>query len=75
MQSVGKFIKAARLQAGLSLEEINARTRISIRTLQAIEEDDLSAMPSAFFYKSFVMQFAKALELESSTLYPLIDMF
>ncbi len=73
MQSVGIIIKAARLQAGLSLEEINARTRIPIRNLQAIEEDDLSVMPSAFFYKSFVTQFAKVIGIESSTLSPLVD--
>src|SRR5690348_12773080 len=73
MQSVGTTIKAARLQAGLSLEDINARTRISIRNLQAIEEDDLSAMVSAFFYKSFVTQIAKSLDIEISTLSPLIE--
>jgi cytoskeleton protein RodZ len=73
MQSVGILIRTARLQAGLSLEEINARTRIPIRNLQAIEEDDLSSVPSAFFYKSFVTQFAKVLEIESSTLSPLME--
>jgi len=73
MQSVGNFIRAARLQTGLSLEEISACTRISLRTLQAIEEDDISVMPSAFFYKSFVYQFGRALDIESSTLSPLIE--
>src|SRR5881227_1720105 len=73
MQSIGILIRAARLQAGLSLEEINARTRIPVRNLQAIEEDDLSVMPSAFFYKSFVSQFARALEIDSSTISPLIE--
>jgi hypothetical protein len=73
MQSVGNLIRASRLQAGLSLEEISARTRISLRSLQAIEDDDLSVMPSAFFYKSFVAQFAKVLEMESSTLSPLVE--
>lgn len=73
MQSVGNFIRASRLQTGLSLEEISAQTRISVRTLQAIEEDDVSVMPSAFFYKSFVHQFAKALDIESTTLSPLIE--
>jgi cytoskeleton protein RodZ len=73
MQSVGKFIRATRLEAGLSLEEISAYTRISVRNLQAIEEDDISVMPSAFFYKSFVNQFGNVLGLQSQTLSPLID--
>jgi cytoskeleton protein RodZ len=73
MQSVGNFIQASRLQAGLSLEEISARTRISVRYLQAIEDDDISVIPSAFFYKSFVHQFARVLQIESSTLSALME--
>jgi cytoskeleton protein RodZ len=73
MQSVGKFIRATRLEAGLSLEDISAYTRISLRNLQAIEEDDISVMPSAFFYKSFVNQFGNVLGIDGQTLSPLID--
>jgi len=73
MQSVGKLIRATRLQNGLSLEDISAHTRICIRNLQAIEEDDISAMPSAFFYKSFVNQFGRALGIESDTLSSLME--
>lgn len=73
MQSVGNLIQATRLQAGISLEEISVRTRISLRTLQAIEADDVSVMPSAFFYKSFISQFASALQIENSTILPLIE--
>jgi cytoskeleton protein RodZ len=73
MQSVGNFIRTARTQTGLSLEQISAHTRIAVRTLQAIEEDDISVMPSAFFYKSFVHQFGKTLGIEGSTLSPLIE--
>ncbi len=73
MQSVGKLIRASRLQAGLSLEEISAHTRISIRHLQAIEDDEISVIPSAFFYKSFVHQFARILADRNSTLSPLMD--
>jgi transcriptional regulator with XRE-family HTH domain len=73
MQSVGKLIRATRLEAGLSLEEISAYTRISVRNLQAIEEDDVSVMPSAFFYKSFVNQFGNALGIQSQTLTPMVD--
>lgn len=57
----------------MSLEEISVRTRISLRNLQAIEDDDISVMPSAFFYKSFVGQFANELHIESNTLFPLIE--
>lgn len=56
MESVGKQLRTARLQADLSLEQVSVDTRIPLKVLQAIESDDLSQIPSAFFYKSFVRQ-------------------
>jgi cytoskeleton protein RodZ len=61
MQSIGKTLQAARLQAGLSLEEISSRTCISAKSLQAIENDEVSGVPSVFCYKSFVNQFGREL--------------
>ncbi len=68
MESVGQKLRAIRLQQGLTLEDISAKTRISTRNLQAIEQDDLSPIGSAFFYKSFVRQFAQQLKLDYSEL-------
>lgn len=64
MESVGQKLRAIRLQQGLTLEDISAKTRISKRNLQAIESDDLTPIGSSFFYKSFVRQFAQQLKLE-----------
>lgn len=64
MESVGQKLRAARMQLGIALEEISARTRISVRNLQALENDDLRPFTSAFFYKSFVRQFAQHVKLE-----------
>jgi cytoskeleton protein RodZ len=64
MESVGQKLRAIRLQQGLTLEDISAKTRISPKNLQAIESDDLSKIGTAFFYKSFVRQFAQHLKLD-----------
>ncbi len=56
MESVGKQIRTARQETGLSLEQISAHTCISVKILQAIEDDDFHQITSAFFYKSFVRQ-------------------
>lgn len=64
MESVGQKLRATRLQLGLSLEDISAKTRISLRNLHALESDDVSAMASPFFYKSFVRQVAQQLKLD-----------
>jgi cytoskeleton protein RodZ len=64
MESVGQKLRATRLQLGLSLEDISAKTRISIRNLHALESDDVSPIASPFFYKSFVRQVAQQLKLD-----------
>jgi cytoskeletal protein RodZ len=68
MPSVGQQMREQRLRLGLTLEEISATSRIPLRTLQAIENDDLSRISSPFLYKSFVRQFAGYLELDVASL-------
>src|SRR5437868_4026064 len=73
MESVGFKLREARSRLGLSLEQVNATTRISVRTLRAIEEDDLPGIGSQFFYKSFVRQYAGHLKLDYAQLNPAIE--
>lgn len=48
------------------MAEIAENLCITQRYLQAIEEDDLKSLPGAFFYKSFVKQYAALLGLDES---------
>ncbi|MBV8071917.1 MAG: DUF4115 domain-containing protein [Acidobacteriaceae bacterium] len=68
MQSVGESLRATRLDLGLTLEQVSASTRISVKSLRAIEADELASIGSAFFYKSFVRQFAVELGLDYAQL-------
>ena len=68
MESVGTQLREARLRLGFTLEEIRAKTRISLKNLQAIEDDNLNRISSPFFYKSFVRQFAEKVQLDYATL-------
>lgn len=63
MQSVGQRLREARLEGGRSLEDVSASTRIAIKTLLAIEADELEKLGAPFLYRSFVRQFAKELKL------------
>jgi cytoskeleton protein RodZ len=65
MLSVGKILKRARLEQGLDLSTVAAQTKISAKYLEAIESDDRKILPSGFFYKSFVEQYAKSLSLDT----------
>ena len=65
MFSVGETLKRARLAQGLDLTVLAARTKINIKYLEAIESDDRESLPSSFFYKSFVDQYARLLSLDT----------
>ncbi len=63
MESVGSILRSERLRQGVGLEEVSAETRVSVKHLRAIESDDIAAIHGAFFYRSFVRQFAAFLGL------------
>ena len=73
MLSVGKTLKRARLAQGLDVSTVAAQTKISSRYLEAIESDDRGTLPSGFFYKSFVDQYAKYLSLDTQEIAAEID--
>ncbi len=73
MLSVGKTLKRARLEQGLDLCTVAAQTKISAKYLEAIESDDRKMLPSGFFYKSFVEQYAKSLSLDTQEIDAEID--
>src|SRR5438270_1515786 len=72
--SVGQRLREARLAQGLDLSTLVVRTRISERYLKAIESDDRSILPSGFFYKSFVDQYARALSIDTHEIDSEIDL-
>lgn len=63
MTSLGRKFREERVRRGLTLGEIAERTRISSKHLEAIEEDQLDRLPAGYFRRSFVRQYANALEI------------
>lgn len=63
MATLGERLRAERERRGLTIEELAQQTRISARFFEAIERDDRSSLPGGFFYRSFVRQYARLLEL------------
>ena len=45
MELIGARLNQARMTANLALQDIADRTKISLRFLKAIENDDFSALP------------------------------
>ena len=55
----GRYLKAIRLQQGISLEEVAYETQISIRKLMLIEEEDHDQLPEAGQVQSLLRTYAK----------------
>ena len=73
MASVGEQLRAARLDQGLELTELSARTKIGPKFLAAIEADDRQTIPGGFFYRNWVGQYARALSLDAAAITSEID--
>lgn len=73
MPSVGETLRRARQQQGLDLSTLAAQTKINAKYLEAIESDNREILPSGFFYKSFVDQYAKTLSLDTHEIEAEVD--
>jgi cytoskeleton protein RodZ len=58
MNQLGEELKRAREAAGLSLRDMEARTKISVTALEALERNDFSRLPGGIFGRSFVRAYA-----------------
>ena len=56
-------LRAAREAAGLSIQEVSARTRIKPAMLEAIEHGAWEQLPGEFFARAFTRTYARELGL------------
>ena len=63
MSDVGARLRTAREKAGLTIEEISARTRIKPSALAAIERGEFDRLPGEFFTRAFLGTYARELKL------------
>jgi len=66
MKKTGQILKEAREKKNLSLHEIGMSLKINPKTLQAMEEGDISKLPAKSFLRGFVKSYALYLKLEAT---------
>jgi cytoskeleton protein RodZ len=66
--TIGQRLKAAREEQRLTLEKVFESTRIRVQYLQALEEDDLSVMPSPVQARGYLRNYAEFLGLDVAKL-------
>ncbi|MBG9814652.1 hypothetical protein ABD68_24815 [Bacillus endophyticus] len=63
MTELGKRLKEARIEKGLSLEDLQKETKIQKRYLAGIEEGNYDLMPGKFYVRAFIKQYCEAVGL------------
>ena len=64
-ESLGEFLQHRRAQEGLSLDEISQKTRIDIRYLRALEENDFANVPRGqVIAKAYLKAYARCLSIQ-----------
>lgn len=62
--SFGATLKHEREAKGIPLQEISAKTKIGVRLLKALEDEQFDQLPGGIFDKSFLRQYARFLALD-----------
>lgn len=64
MMGLGTLLEKARIEQGLTIDELSKRTKIRPQFLRAIEEEEYHLLPGEAYVKPFIRSYAKALGVE-----------
>lgn len=70
---VGEALRRERESRGLSLEEVAEAIKLSPRQIAAIEHEDLAALRGATYFRGFVRNYARALQIDAAPLMAALD--
>ncbi|BFH63793.1 helix-turn-helix domain-containing protein [Paenibacillus azoreducens] len=68
MSELGQQLKEARLQKGMSLDDVQEMTKIRKRYLEAIEAGDYKVLPGSFYVRAFIKTYAETVGLDPDLL-------
>src|SRR5215467_12958945 len=59
MTEIGRELAEARARAGLSVEELSRRTKLSVPTLLAIERNQMGTLPGGLYARAMLRAYAR----------------
>ncbi|MEG0627537.1 MAG: DUF4115 domain-containing protein [Enterococcus sp.] len=71
--NIGETLRKARIDKKLSLDELQQRTKIQKRYLLAIEENDFHELPSDYYLRTFIRQYADEVNVDGNHLIDVLD--
>ena len=61
--TLGQVLNSKRLELGKSIEQIATATRVHVKVLRALEEDQYGELPARAFTRGFIISYCKALQI------------
>ncbi len=61
---IGTLLKETREEKGYTLDDIQIKTKIQKKYLEAIEQEDFDVLPGKFYARAFIREYAEVLELD-----------
>lgn len=68
MSELGQQLREARLEKGMSLDDVQEMTKIRKRYLEAIEAGDYKVLPGSFYVRAFIKTYAETVGLNPDEL-------
>lgn len=66
-KTFGEYLKTERELRTMSMDDVAHVTRIHMKYLKALEENDFSSLPATTFIKGFIRSYAKAIGLDEES--------
>ncbi|MEJ6348195.1 DUF4115 domain-containing protein [Holzapfeliella sp. He02] len=73
MNEIGQRLHDLRVEKGLSIDDIQARTKIQKRYLINIEQGEFDQLPGEFYVRAFVKQYIQALGYDSKEFFESVE--
>ena len=74
-KTIGEVLRLARINQGMSLEDLQKKTDIQLELLEAMEADDFDRLPSPFYARSFLRKYAWAVDLDERIIQTMLSDF
>src|SRR5215210_4984177 len=65
---IGEVLKQARARAGLDIRAVEEQTKIRVKYLRALEDEEWEALPNPAYSKGFLRTYAQLLGLDGEAL-------
>jgi cytoskeleton protein RodZ len=68
MAEIGSILREARIRLGLNLKQVSEITKVRVKYLEALEQNDFAAIPGPTFIKAYLRTYASVLRLDADAL-------